>query len=273
MKNCVFSKNNPAVLVSTVWCTEQTVRGRAEHLAHVHHPGLNQQETGRAECSDGLEVTLEEVSKSPFGARTICSAWRSFPYWFRSLMHPLWIYSYNTPSNMLHSNNKVFFFFFFFGAENQKAFTATASITCGPGGPAARSSALLKLRVDIRRLFMRICSVQTEMDSRTKSLKRIPTFQCVFFFLNSCTITQRPSVALEGMGDRSPTDSDPTRSTRSSIPEGLLDSLRCNVMDILTFQVWRRLSIYLFCPFWKGEPGPARLVPVKSKILVPLLLV
>lgn len=93
---CVFSKNNAAMLVSTVWCTEQTVRGRADHLAHVQHPGLHQQETGRAECSDGLEVTLLEVSKSPFGGLTICSTWCSFPYWFRSLMHPLWIYSYNT---------------------------------------------------------------------------------------------------------------------------------------------------------------------------------
>lgn len=79
---------------------------------------------------------------------------------------------------MLHSPNKVFFL-----TENQKASTATASMTCGPSGPAAHFSVLLKLRVDMLSLFMRICSVQTEMDSQAKSFKRILIFKSVFFLL------------------------------------------------------------------------------------------
>lgn len=93
------------------------------------------------------------------------------------------------------------FFFFFFGAENQTAFTATASMTRGPSGPAPRSSVLLKWRADMRSLFMRICSGQTETDSRAKSLKRIPTFKSVFF-LTLAPSQKRSSVALKGTGEQ-----------------------------------------------------------------------
>lgn len=234
---CVFSKNNPAVLVSTVWCTEQTVRGRAEHQAHVQHPGLNQQETGRAKCSDGLVVTLLEVSKSPFGALTICSTGCSFLYWFRSLMHLNLFIQHSIKQASLPQQKTLLGEW----SENQTAFAATASMTCGPSGTAARVSVRLKLRVDMRSLFMCICSVQTEMDSGAKSLRRISTFK------NSITKTTKCS--SERNGDRNPTGWDPTRDTaeRSPIPERLLDSLHCNVMGILTFKVGE--DYFLFLPF------------------------
>lgn len=108
---CGFSKNNPAVLMSPVWCREQAVR---KHPARVQHPGPSQRKTGGAERSGGLEVTLLEVSKSPFGALPICSTWCSFPHWFRSLTHPLCFSSYSFPPNTLRSSNKVVRLFLFF---------------------------------------------------------------------------------------------------------------------------------------------------------------
>lgn len=206
---CVFSKNNPSVLVSTVWCTEQTVRGRGEHLARVQHPGLHQQETGRAECSDGLEVTLLEVSKSPFGTLTICSTWCSFPYWFRSLMHPLWIYSDNTSSNMLHSTNKVFFFFCNW---KSKGFPCNCIDDLGPSGtfqPAFK----VKSRC-VKPVYAHLLS--TDRNGQSGKVVKKDSFGSVFF-LTLAPSWKRHSVALKATGDRNLTDSDPTRDTAYEI--------------------------------------------------------